>query len=372
MSKKGENIYKRKDGRWEGRYIKASSQSSPMRYGYVYGKSYSETKAKLTLVKAKHIIDPTPFQTYKGTFSDWLVYWLQTMVRNDVKATTYTNYVRLANKHLLPFLGDKKLTNIQIQDLQSFVYHLKQIGLAPGSINNIFTLLKKCLNEAKKQAYIKENPALYIVLPKQKRKEVSVLTLAQQRKLEKQALLDPQCSPIILSLYSGMRLGEISGLKWSDIDLENNVIHVQRTVSRIMNDSQGIRKTKIIEGTPKSADSARKIPLAKNLKQYVCAKKIYSKSEYVVTDGTGRIDPRTIANRFKKDLEKAGLSETNFHVLRHTFATRCIENDVDIASVSKILGHKSIKMTLDIYTSSLFETRQVAMATLDALFDPTL
>jgi integrase len=369
VTKKGENIYKRKDSRWEGRYIKGRTSENKIIYGSVYGKTYSETKQKLIVLKAKHIEPVQKINPYAGTFSEWLSFWFTSKVKNEVKPTTYSSYYRMIKKYILPFLGDYELKKMTISVIQNFVVSLQEQGLSPRTIYNIFSILKKCLNAAKVQGFIAENPCYSATLPKSIKKEIRVLTVQQQRKLEVAALKEEWCSPIILSLYSGLRVGEISGLKWSDIDFQNNLIQVRRTVSRIVAENSYDAKTKLIEGSPKSKHSNREIPLAKNLKEYLKQYSQRTSSIYVVSKTCSITEPRIITYRFKKTLKEAGLPDTNFHVLRHTFATRCIEKGVDIVSLSKILGHQSTKMTLDTYTGSLLETRRMAMTKLDRMFN---
>lgn len=369
MAKKGENIYKRKDGRWEGRYIKKREKSGKIIYGSIYGKKYSEVKNKLMILKANHLEQKQNLVYSSHKFSDWLIYWMTTKVRNNVKQTTYSNYRRLAEKHIIPDLGEYKMQELQPKLLQNYIYLLQEKGLAAGSIKNIFNIVKKSLKDAQRQELIYENPCATVELPQLTKKRIYALTMLQQRKLENVAFEEKKCSAIILALYSGMRIGEISGLKWSDIDFERDLIFVNRTVSRITAENSVFYKTKLIEDTPKTSESIRQIPLAESLKKYLEDKKRMSTSDYVIeNDKGGLTEPRTITNKFKKQVKQAGLEDFNFHVLRHTFATRCIENGVDIASLSKILGHQSIKMTLDTYTDSLMETRRLAMATIDVLF----
>lgn len=368
MTKKGENIYKRKDARWEGRYIKGRTARNKIIYGSVYGKTYQETKYKLILIKAKHIESNQLVNPYFGTFSDWLTYWFAIKVRHEVKKTTYSSYYRIATLYILPTIGQYPLKKVSPAVLQSFVYLLQEKQLSSGTIFNIMSLVKNCLKEAQLSGYITDNPCQNVVLPKYSKKETRVLTHQQQKKLETVALKEVGCSPVILALYSGMRVGEISGLKWSDIDFKNNLIHIRRTVSRIINENSYKTKTKLVEGTPKSVNSIRQIPLAKNLKNYLEQKKANAVSDYVVSSGRNLAEPRAITYRFKKSLKQAGVQDTNFHVLRHTFATRCLEQGIDIASLSKILGHQSTKMTLDTYTGSLLETRRNAMRKIDQLF----
>ncbi|MHC5372251.1 site-specific integrase [Enterococcus sp. LJL120] len=205
-------------------------------------------------------------------------------------------------------------------------------------------------------------------MPKTVKTQVPTLTSKQQQKLEKTAHSKMEYSPIIIALYSGMRIGEISGLRWSDIDFEDDLIYIRRTVSRIFNLDSTKSKTKLIIGSPKSESSIREIPIAKNLKNYLMDKRSFATSEYVIASQNGLTEPRSITNRFKKCLNEAKLQDINFHSLRHTFATRCLEQGMDVASLSKILGHHSIKMTLDTYAGSLMETRRKGISKIDELF----
>lgn len=368
MARKGENIYKRKDGRWEARYRKGRRSNGKILYGSVYGRTYAEVKQKSIIMKAKFATtNERSIHSYIGSLGEWIHFWLKKKVQRQVKETTYSSYIRLTEKHILPELGNIPLMKLQKRDLELFLLKLQQKNLAVGTINNILIFLKNGLDEALKQGYILENYCEKLTLPQKKKTEAQILTFSQQKKLEFYAFQEDTCSPIILSLYSGMRIGEISGLKWEDIDFENDLIHVRRTVSRIINEDPNGPRTKLIEGTPKSLSSLRVIPMAANLKQYLISKQMSSSSSYVISNTEKLMEPRTISNHFRKVNIAANIPIINFHVLRHTFATRCMENGMDVASLSRILGHQSTKMTLDTYTGSLMETRRKGMAELDKL-----
>ncbi|WP_339099593.1 hypothetical protein IGL98_001467 [Enterococcus sp. DIV0840] len=191
--------------------------------------------------------------------------------------------------------------------------------------------------------------------------------MSEQKKLEHVAFKEKGCSAIILALYSGLRIGEISGLKWSDVDFENNTICVSRTIFRVNSQTNEGNKTEVLIGNPKTYQSYRVVPLAENLKQYLLTKKAISCSNHVISCKNKMTEPRVIRYRFKKVVEEAGIRNIHFHSLRHTFATRCLENRVDISSLSKLLGHNSAKMTLDTYADSLFESRRKAMYKIDQL-----
>lgn len=368
MVKKGENIYKRKDGRWEGRYIKERNAKNKIVYGYIYGRHYSEVKEKLTVVKAKYLLSDFTITSYNGTVENFLGNWMMSTMKYTIKPTTYSNYIRLIKRHIIPNMGDTKLQKVDQEDIQNLVYQMAQQQFASGTIRNVFNILKKALDVAVKQNYLYENPCKNVILPKTTTKKVSALSLTDQRKIELLALKELDCSPIILALYSGMRIGEISGLRWEDIDFDKSIIHVKRTITRITNEHSTLTKTEVVEGTPKSNNSERIIPLASNLAKYLLEKKKYSSSIYVISCNGGLTEPRTINYRFKKIVAKLGFTDIRFHSLRHTFATRCLEQGVDIASLSQILGHHSTKLTLDTYADSLLENRQAAIATIDTLF----
>lgn len=372
MPKRGENIYKRKDGRWEGRYVKDRTTTGKVLYGSIYGKTYREVKQQLVIVKTMYRREQHKSILFKESYASWIKLWLGTKVKMQVKSTTYSNYNRLIDKHIIPQLGNYLLEELDEKLVQNFVHSLQECKLSAGSIRNIFNIVNKSLKEAQYQGYLSINPCERIQLPKNSKATVKALNLQQQKRLEKVSFNDTFCSPVILSLYSGMRIGEISGLKWSDIDFESNLIYVRRTISRISNEHSLVSKTKLIEGTPKTYHSVRQIPLANNLKSYLLEKKKLATADYVITSGNKIAEPRTINYRFKKMIKAAEIPDINFHILRHTFATRCLERGVDIASLSKILGHQSVKMTLDTYTDSLFETRRQAMKTIDALFMESL
>lgn len=364
MAKKGENIYKRKDGRYEGRYIKNRNENGKIIFGYVYDKKYSVVKEKLTLLKAQNNNLNQKQKTFQGKLSDWLHYWLEYTVKRTVKTSTYTAYLIRVKKHIIPFLGDRKMVRLDTRDINEFIQYLQTQSLSSTTIRGIITVLKYALNQACKEKYLVINPCENATLPKVKTTGIKALSIKQQNELERYALQEKECSPVILALYTGMRIGEISGLKWSDIDFDNNRIYVQRTLLRISCE-ESMSRTRVVFSSPKTESSRRSIPLASNLKEYLLENRKDTTSDFVISCKNSFAEPRVINYRFKKITEKSNLS-IHFHVLRHTFATRCVEQGVDIASLSKLLGHSSIKMTLDIYTDSMWENRQTAISIIDA------
>jgi len=367
MPRKGENIYKRKDGRWEGRYIKGRRTDGRAIYGSVYARKYSEVRERLLLLKAEYASWEHKETGFTGSVWDWLSYWLEYLERPHVKHSTYASYRCKLECHVLPVLGGKKLAKLKESDIQNWLDQMIAKGLAANTIRTVFRILSTSLGKAVSRHCLFANPCREAVLPEVKKPGIRALTFAQQKKLEKQALFEKGNEAVILALYTGMRIGEISALTWGDVDFENNLIHVRRTLQRITDyESSGV-KTRVIMDIPKSDTSCRIIPFAAHLKELLLKWKAVSDSAYVVSCRGDYAEPRVLSYRFHQTAERAGLEAVTFHGLRHTYATRCVERGIDIVTLSRLLGHASAKMTLDIYADSTMEQRRAAMGVLDLL-----
>ncbi|MBP2098162.1 tyrosine-type recombinase/integrase [Enterococcus rivorum] len=361
MPRKGENIYKRKDGRWEGRYIKGRKSNGTIHYGYIYGKKYLQVKQQLLEIKAQiNLEEPERLFEFTGTFQEWGNFWLAEIAAPMVKQSTYISYESKLTVHLFPAIGNKPLKKITSEDIQKIFNQMTQ-KVALSSVHAVFRVLKTCLNHAVKQKQLKTNPCELVILPPLRKKTVDVLEQKEHQKLRRIASKDKHGFPIVLSLETGMRLGEICGLKWGDIDFEKQVINVKRTLQRL---SIKKGKTAIFEGTPKTLNSSRAIPLSDSLYQLLRHKKQQAKGAYVISETNQPIEPRVVQYQLKKIAKEACLSEVTFHTLRHSFATRCLELGVNIATISNLLGHSSIKMTLDVYTHSSRLEERAAIAQL--------
>jgi len=367
MARRGENIYKRKDGRWEGRYIKGREPDGRIIYGYVYGKTYGDVKAKLLPLKYRYRSHAGKTSGFGGTVADWAACCMEEIVRSDIKQSTYAYYSGMLQNHIMPRLGGRKLCGLTQKDIRIFVDSLTQTGLGPGAVRGVFGLLNRLLTMAVEKGALLVNPCKAISLPKGTAPNIEALTGTEQKKLEQAALHDKHGISVLLALYTGMRIGEICALKWEDINLETGILHVRRTVQRIAC-RDGNSKTKIVFDTPKSEKSNRLIPLPSQLQAILSELYTRSENEYVVSCRGGFAEPRTVRYRYYRILKKAGIKPVHFHTLRHTFATRCMELRFDVTTLSRLLGHSSVKMTLDIYTDSLLEHKIVSMHMLDRLF----
>ena len=362
MPKKGENIYKRKDGRWEGRYKKTRTKDGKIIYGYVYGHKYVSVQQEL--IKQKMRYDKQQDTLFLGTVSEWFDEWLYFYIKDKVKHSTWVSYEMKTKNHIRPYFKNKILHLVTQDDINKFVHHIMNQELSENTVKNILQILKNSFSFATKKGFLPDNPTKNILLTKKQVKSICALTMEEQRRLEYFAFQEKRCSAVIIALATGMRIGEICGLKWSDIDFNKGVIYVQRSLQRLP-DQHEKGKTNIFFGSPKTKNSIRSIPLASHLSKYLQEKKQLSTSDFVISVKDHHAEPRTVTYRFKKCLRQSGIDDIHFHVLRHTFATRCVELGVDIASLSKLMGHHSIKLTLDTYTDSLWEKRQEAMNILD-------
>lgn len=370
MSRRGENIYKRKDGRWEGRYIKGHTVAGKAKYGSVYGKTYTEVKEKLVSARAISTNSLARIQTRSISMSDALNLWLQSVQRN-VKEATYARYYHLVESHIKPELGFYAINLITPTIIENYINELltkgrldKEGGLSTKTTIEILTIIKNVLNHAQYLGYAVPVHLLTRINIKKKEKPIRVLSVSEQQRLESVLLtnVDPIKFGILLSLYTGIRLGELCALRWDCVDLKLGVLKIQQTMQRIQNtDPAAKTRTKIIFTDPKTQNSARTIPLPPNL--ILLAVNFQSSPDSFVLTGLVEkyIEPRTMQNHFKKIVQESGLMDVNYHVLRHTFATRCVEIGFEIKSLSEILGHSTVNITLNRYVHSSFELKRENM-----------
>ena len=367
MAKKGENIYLRKDGRWEGRYIKGKNPGGKPVFGYIYGKQYSDVKRRMIIEKSKLYSKPTDCIIYgDGTFRSWAEYWLENIVRPHIKSVTYENYRRNAEKHIYPSLGDLQITDITPDHVQKTVDSL-QSAIAPTTLQGVCRLLKSILTAAFEKNLIPQNPYNGIRLPKAKKRPPRVLSQKEQERLEEKLLKNGELE-FLLCLYTGLRVGELCALRWEDADLENGTLYIRHSVHRIPNEN-GSPKTHLTLGSPKSADSIREIPvpgfIISLLKEYHTDS--YEKPNgFLFRGANGKCrDPRTLQQRIVRICKELGISGVHMHTLRHTFATRCLEKGVRYEVLCELLGHSSPQITLRHYAHCTPDDKRKSIELLD-------
>ena len=352
MARRGENIYKRKDGRWEGRYKNGFKADGKTRYSSVYGTSYSEVKAVLTAKRAEQKSDCLKCNF---TFKELSDLWLESIVHN-VKESTYSNYNMKLEKHIIPYFGTIRYEKLNVKIFNDFIVGKLSTGLSPRYVSDICRVIKSITKFARQKLNYSDKAEL-LSLPKCEKKEREMLTTTQQNLLTTYLsdCVSPSNLGIFISAVTGIRIGELCALKWSNVDLEKRIITVTKTMQRIKNIG-GKTATKIIITPPKSKTSAREIPVPDVLYSYL--KKMQCDNDcYVLTGEKAFAEPRTMQYRFRSVLKKLGLPQVNFHALRHMFATKCVDIGVDVKTLSEILGHCSVELTLNRYVHSSLERK---------------
>lgn len=304
----------------------------------------------------------------KITIEDVCTEWLA-MKKLTVKQSTYSKYYCIVKRQIIPELGDIPLEKISSSLINSFTS--RKLGknqeeesksLGNKTVRDIDTILKSVIKYGERE-YNMGRLAGNTVLPKPKREKIETLTAEELGRMAdylSERCTDPRCVGLLLCMYSGMRLGEICALKWEDIDLENKVIHVNHTIQRIpVTDESSIQRTRIIIDVPKTSSSMRMIPISNQI--YLSIKNLRGNAQgncFLLTNTIRFIEPRNYQYFFKRILRKNGIRNVNFHILRHTFATRCVEVGMDVKTLSEILGHSNTNVTLTYYVHSSMESKQ--------------
>lgn len=373
MARRGENIYCRKNGRWEGKYEKGRVDGK-IQYGYVSGKSYEEVLRK----KQEALKAQARARVNSGQQKEEILFaliaekWMEAQ-KPLLKETSIAKYEGILARYLVPEFGEIKVAEITRDKVSQFLQRLlvpqgeKEDGLAPKTVTGIFSVLKTILDYAKRCGNVPVTD-LGDLPVKQVRNPLRVLSVNEQHLLENYLTADMDYSRfgIMLCLYTGIRLGELCALKWEDISFTDRTLHVHRTMERVP--AKGERsKTKIIVTTPKSSCSVRYIPIPD--KVFHLAQEMKGPQDAFLLTGSANkfIEPRTMENHFLAAVKKSGIDRANFHALRHTFATRCVELGFDAKSLSEILGHASVRITMDRYVHPTMEAKQRNMDRLSEL-----
>lgn len=344
MEKTGITITKRKDGRYVGKFIAEYADNGKAQYHYVYGKTYEEAENKVLIGReiASRFLS-CRYITVGKVYREWL-----NAVVNRVKESTLANYKNKFEKHILPEFGDIPCADLTAGRINAFINKKLADGLSASYVRDIFTVFKTMLKYAQEE-YGFRLSLKNVTLPKAERKQVEKISDEQQKKLV--AYLKGNMSitafGILLSLYMGLRIGELCGLKWEDVDFHNKILHIRRTVQRISS-ANGNRKTKIVISAPKSATSFREIAIPDALMKYF--EMFRSEADHFILSGTDKpVEPRTMQYRYKKILRTAEVEDHNYHKLRHTFATNSAEKGFNVKALSAVLGHSSVTLTLNRY-----------------------
>lgn len=372
MARKGENIYKRKDGRWEGRYLKKLPDGTT-KYGYVYAATYRDAKAKLQKAAALWAANPRQSNTDQLLLKNMAQRW-ELSIAQQVKESTFVKYHTTVANHILPELGEICVEDMTHELIESFSLKLLrgegQSGrvLSPRSVADVLCMLRSILRYARRCGAVIPCDGSSVRI-RRKRPEIRVLTRVEQEKLCAFLYrdMDLRKAGVLLSLYSGLRVGEVCALRWEDISLEERIICVRHTLHRLQNLTPEGPRTKLVITEPKSGSSVRLIPLPEELANMLSMLPGEHRGFFLTSREDRPCEPRVMQYTFHKYLKLAGVEEANYHALRHTFATRCVELGFDVKSLSELLGHSTVGMTLDRYVHPTIEHKREHMQRLSGL-----
>ena len=366
MPRRGDNIRKRKDGRWEARYPNPNREAGESKYCSVYGRTYQEVKEKRDRIIQLQNSAPQigSIRCFKEIIAAW-----QDSNRIRLKESSVSRYQNLIDAHIMPELGNCRMDRLNATTLNSFIGRkLKKGrldgkgGLSPSYVRSIALVIDAAIKYGASEKLCSPLQSA-ITKPTVAKQEISVLSRATQAQLEKTLLTDMTEEKLLIyiTLYTGLRIGEVLALRWEDMDWSNKILYVRHTVTRVWYEDDGKKYSVLIVAAPKTETSLRLIPICSKLFD-ILSKFPYKKGAGFILARKGNfVSPRTFEYRYKKILKEGGIEQINYHTLRHTFATRCIESDVDIKSLSEVLGHADSSITLNTYVHSSIELKRTQL-----------
>lgn len=373
------SIFKRADGRWCAAYYVGNKRK------FVYGKTQKEAKDKLKKLIEESEVNGDLALLDKLTLANWILEYLEEYKKNDLKATTMTTYMTFYRKHIKNSdVGEMELQNIQTADLQKYYNRKLKEGLSAKTVRHLSVIIREALTQAVRLKYIKSSPQDGVILPKKEKFVGNTLSQADVIKLLSEAKSEPLYPLIMTAILSGMRKGEILGLQWQNVDLENGYIKVEKSLCRVANgeDKKGRQRTKVILLEPKNETSKRTIPISTQLitilKEYKEKQEQYkegasdfynNKLNLVFPNYLGNfMSEREVLRSFYSVLDKYGIPRVRFHDLRHTYASLLMESETDSKVIQELLGHSSISTTLDIYTHLKLEQKRNSVDKMAKMF----
>ena len=279
-----------------------------------------------------------------------------------VKKSSFSAYVLLLENHLLPKFAE--VSSIEEEEVQQFVFQKLEQGLSQKSIKDVLIVLKMVMKFGAKYKWIQYTPFEIQYPTVRENQSIEVLTRTHQKKVMNyiQEHFTFRNLGVYICLCSGMRIGEICALSWEDIDTDNGIINIRKTIQRIYIIEDGKRRTELLLDTPKTKNSIREVPMSRDLLRMLKPfKKIVNPLFFVLTNDAKPTEPRTYRSYYKNLMKQLDIPEIKFHGLRHSFATRCIESKCDYKTVSVLLGHSNISTTLNLYVHPNLEQKKKAI-----------
>jgi Site-specific recombinase XerD len=346
MARNGKNIYRRKDGRCEGRIY-----YDGRKYKSVYGRTYKEVYEKMIKLRCEMNM-PCKSDYYFNTLAEM---WLEDR-KSTVKSGTVVSYKTKLDKHILPYFKEVFASKLNNKALSAFVAVKRAEGLSDKYISDMLAIIKSVMAWAEER-YSVDNTIKRFKNIRFKTKEPKLLTDTEQAQLCRHLYekSDGISISLLVEMHTGLRIGELCALKWKDIDLENQLITVNKSVQRLPNETTG--KSEITITSTKTTTSDRLIPISSFLLDKL---KQAQKADdcYLLSETPKIIEPRLLRNKFKTQLSEAGVANIKFHSLRHGFATQCIRRSVDIKTISELLGHANMEITMKTYIHSNMQRKR--------------
>ena len=301
----------------------------------------------------------------KILYKDWIYTWL--LEKKDyIKESTYANYSNNIFNHIIPKLGNYYLNELNHKVIQDFLLELSKNGrkdnnggLAEKTIKDITIIIKGSIKKGINEDKIKHIELTFNYPKDNKENKLYVLTKREQNKITNYVLenINSRNIGLLISLYSGIRIGELCALRWEDVDFKKNCLTINKTIQRVYIKDKNKNISKVIITTPKTKNANREIPINKDFLEIL--KKVKSdKEHYILTGNEKYIEPRTYRKYFNKVLDELKIKHFNFHSLRHTFATNCISLGVDYKTVSELLGHANVNITLNLYVHPRYSQKK--------------
>ncbi len=393
---KGEGtLYQAKDKSWIYQYRVDGQRKTKRFQKKADAKAYIEALTAASPVSSVEVIGPTRQQNAATseviTLGAWMDRWLENYARPTIKHSTYCSYELYVRAHIKPQIGGLYMNTLRADELQEFFNErgkngnqARKGGLAPKTLTNMRNMMHMAFGQAVKNHLLQENLIEGIRLPKAPRTEMRVLSREEQRRLMTAARLAPEPAAfgIIFDMFTGLRLGELCGLRWENVDMESRSFLICETRNRLPNHDNSITASTTVKTTPttKTDNSRRRVFIMDELfHDFEMYRSIqmsikeqdysYNPEGYVFCQENGSpYEPRTYQDLFKRCIRQAGIPDANFHSLRHTFATRSLEQGMDVVTLSRLLGHATPSITLDKYGHALDDHKRDSVAKLGDIY----
>lgn len=392
---KGEgSLYQDALGRWVFQYREDGKRKTKRFQRKADAKMFIDSHS--TSSESLDIACPSPAMPRQSqgkgiTVEEWMKTWLEAYARPTIKLSTYASYEQYIRGHIIPQLGSRAMGNLKPVDMQNFFndratrgHQVEEKGLSPKTLTNLRNMMHLAFEQAVREGYIGRNIVEDVRLPKMTKQEMRVLDRKEQERIIVSAQLAPEPSAfgVVFAMFTGLRLGEICALKWENVDMEKKVVRVQATRNRLPNfdDSIETATSVVTQTSPKTESSRREVPLLSRLyndlakyremqMQIMSQYPGYNAEGYVFCQENGQpYEPRTYMDVFQRCVKRAAVPRANFHCLRHTFATRALEQGMDVATLAKLMGHSDPSVTLKKYAHALPDHQRESVEKLEGLY----